>query len=138
MIFDLPVIYILKYFKIDQLPKPSHIKLVVITSRKAVIGWENIPANRTTHGILLGYKVELVGNNRRSNFSLKSDQKDFRIPNLMPSSKYTFTIRGFTQYGDGKMLQYNFSTLGLYSLHSFFKSHAAKKSILISRNNDLF
>ena len=46
---------------------------------------------------IFGYTVELIGNNRRSNFSLKSDQEDFKTHNLMPKSKYTFTVRGFTQ-----------------------------------------
>ena len=78
-----------------------------------MIGWENISADNTVHGILLGYKLALVGKNRKKNFTLTSNKREVVLPHLIRKSEYTVSVYGFTQYGDGRVLEYNFTTLGM-------------------------
>ena len=69
-------------------------------------------ANTTIHGVLMGYKIELRNKygieNRTLNCSLGTT-----LAGLKRKSKYTVSLRGFTKYGDGKIQQYNFETLGM-------------------------
>ena len=98
---------------IDKLPRTISIYVKNITSQKAVIGWENIAADNTVHGILLGYKFVLVGKNRKKNFTLTSNKREVALPHLIRKSEHTVSVYGFTQYGDGRILEYNFTTLGM-------------------------
>ncbi len=98
---------------IDKLPKPTSIFLKKITSQKAVIGWRNISADTTAYGVLLGYKFVLIGKNRKLNFTLTNNENEVVVPYLTRKSEYTVGVRGFTQYSDGRILEYNFTTLGM-------------------------
>ena len=100
---------------IDMLPKSDNIYLKTLTSRKAVISWENIIANASIHGVLLGYKLEIIGKEKNENISLSSHANDVVLSPLIRKSKYTVRLLGFTQYGDGNILEFNFTTLGMWT-----------------------
>ena len=97
----------------DKLPKPNHIFLEKITSVGAEIKWEKIGADAKIYGVLLGYKVVLYGRNRELNVTVSNDSNALVLPALFRKSKYTVSLRGFTEYGDGDILEYNFTTLGM-------------------------
>ena len=78
-----------------------------------MIGWENVSSDTTVHGVLLGYKFVLIGKDRKLNFTLTSNKNEVVLLHLIRKSAYTVSVRGFTQYGDGRVLEYNFTTLGM-------------------------
>ena len=79
-----------------------------------MVRWERISSNPKKHaGVLLGYKLILIGTKRRLNFTSANDTNYLVFPDLAPKSNYTLSIRGFTQYGDGYTLLYNFESLGI-------------------------
>ncbi|CAB4009330.1 fibronectin-like isoform X1, partial [Paramuricea clavata] len=98
------------FYSPDKLPKPKHIYLK-ISSRKAVVGWESISANTTIHGVLLGYKVISIGKYKTLNITLANDANNVVLQHLIRKSDYIITVRGYTQYGEGRILEYNFTTL---------------------------
>ena len=77
-----------------------------------MIRWENISVNTTVYGVLLGYKFLLTGNNKNVNFTLATESSEVVLGHLTRKSRYTLTMRGFTKFGDGDILEYNFTTLG--------------------------
>ena len=97
------------------LPKSDNIYLKTLTSRKAVISWKNIFASASIHGVLLGYKLEIIGKEKNENISLSSHANDVVLSPLIRKSKYTVRLLGFTQYGDGNILEFNFTTLGMWT-----------------------
>ncbi|XP_028416725.1 tenascin-like isoform X2 [Dendronephthya gigantea] len=100
------------HFKInDKLPRPSHVYLAKITSKRAVVKWERISANQKIHGVLLGYKLTLIGKTREIDFTLANHTNHVVLHDLTPRSNYTLSIRGFTQYDDGYIELFNFSSL---------------------------
>ena len=100
-----------KFYSPDMLPKSDSIYLKKITSTKAVIGWKNISANASIHGVLLGYKLEIIGKEKNENVTLSRLTNDVELSHLVRKSKYTIRLLGFTQYGDGDFLEFNFTTL---------------------------
>jgi hypothetical protein len=101
------------YFIADILPKPKSIYLQEITSQKAVLGWEHILGNTSIYGVFLGYKIVVVGNNTKMNITLANNKSDIVLSHLVRKSEYTIRVRGFSQFGDGQILGYNFTTLGI-------------------------
>ena len=77
-----------------------------------MVGWESIYANTTIHGVLLGYEVILIGKYKKLNITLPNDENNVVLQHLIRKSEYIVTVRGFTQYGEGRILEYNFTTLG--------------------------
>lgn len=99
---------------IGQLPKPNQIHLKKITSGKAVVEWDSAPVNTKIYGVLLGHKLVLVGRNvSRTTIAANADKR-FVFSNLSRNSEYTVNVRGYTLYGDGRMVEFNFTTLGGY------------------------
>ncbi|XP_028415950.1 collagen alpha-1(XII) chain-like isoform X1 [Dendronephthya gigantea] len=99
-------------FRIEnRLPKPNNIYLEKITPKEAVLRWEKISANATIYGVLLGYKLTLFGMKSEENITLANDTNYVVLTNLNPKSNYTLSVRGFTKYGDGYTLLYNFVSL---------------------------
>jgi hypothetical protein len=84
-----------------------------ITSQKAVVGWEPIRANSSLYGVFLGYNIVVVGENKTMNITLANNKSDIVLTNLVRKSEYTIRMRGFSQFGDGRILEYNFTTLGM-------------------------
>ena len=106
----------MKCFTLGKLPKPKEIFLEKITSRKAVIRWESISVNKTVYGVLLGYKFLLTGNNKNGNLTLVANSSEVMLRHLIQKSRYTLTMWGFTKFGDGNVLKYNFTTLGKFTV----------------------
>ncbi|XP_028415954.1 uncharacterized protein LOC114544807 isoform X2 [Dendronephthya gigantea] len=100
-----------KLFLPDKLPRPSHVYLAKITSKRAVVKWEKISANQKIHGVLLGYKLTLIGKTREIDFTLANHTNHVVLHDLTPRSNYTLSVRGFTQYDDGYIELFNFSSL---------------------------
>ena len=100
------------FFTVDKLPKPNRIYLKKVTSQKAVVVWKNISANVSIHGVLLGYKIVIIGENKQMDITLSNNKSDLVLSNLVRKSEYTVSVRGFTQYGNGSILEFNFTTLG--------------------------
>ena len=94
-----------------QVPQPNNIKLVKITSQTAVVEWDSISPNES-YSVLLGYKLLLNGANRKQRFILSSNTPRVMVTDLHQRSKYAVQLCGFTQFGNGKTLEYSFLTLG--------------------------
>ena len=99
------------------MPKPERVYLKNVTSGKAVIGWKSISANTSVYGVLLGYKITITGKGENEDITLPSNASDVVFQNLIRKYNYTVRLRGFTQYGEGSVLEYNFTTLGMLSLN---------------------
>lgn len=48
------------------------------------------------------------------NFTLSTENSQVVLAHLIRKSRYTLSIRGFTKFGDGDVLEYNFTTLGKF------------------------
>ncbi|XP_028416730.1 angiopoietin-1 receptor-like [Dendronephthya gigantea] len=105
------VIGTVQFYSPGKLAKPNQIFPAKISSVAAEIRWEKIQADAKFYGVLLGYKVFLYGKNREFNVTLSNDSIDYTLPALVKKSKYAVWVRGFTRYGDGNTLKYNFTTL---------------------------
>jgi hypothetical protein len=60
--------------------------------------------------------VTLIG---KYSITLPTDANNVVLPHLIRKSEYIVTVRGFTQYGEGRILEYNFTTLGNVLRHFF-------------------
>ena len=84
-----------------------------------MIRWESISVNTSDDGVLLGYKFVVTGNNKTVTFTMPADTSEAVLPRLKRKSNYTITIHGFTQFGDGNILRYNFTTLGRFAKYIY-------------------
>ena len=60
--------------------------------------------------------MTLIG---KYSITLPNDANNVVLPHLIRKSEYIVTVRGFTQYGEGRILEYNFTTLGNVLCHFF-------------------
>ena len=100
------------FYSPDKLPKPNRIYIKKVTSYNAVVGWKNISANLSVHGVLVGYKIVIIGKNKKiMDITLSNNKNELVLSDLARKSEYTVSVRGFTQYGNGSVLEFNFTTL---------------------------
>ena len=84
-----------------------------------MIRWESISVNTSDDGVLLGYELEVTGNNKTVTFTMPADTSEVMLPHLKRKSNYAITIHGFTQFGDGNILRNNFATLGRFAKYIY-------------------
>ena len=88
-----------------------------------MIGWEAISVNATTYGVVVAYKIVFLNKDKGLKTILVKNCCIAVLPNASPMTKYSVNLRGFSKFGDGRSLQYNFTTLGVYCTNNDFLDH---------------